>query len=56
MCDPGLALTPLGRRCVWGALLVGGLTLLVLAGSPLAALMGAGLLVLGGRVRGRDDC
>ena len=55
MIDPGLRLTPLGRRWVGGALLVGGLVLLVLAESPLAGLAGAGLLVLGAQVRGDDD-
>ena len=56
MRDPGLALTPLGRRWVGGALLVGGAVLLLTAGAPLVALLGAGLLVLGARVRGCDDC
>ena len=53
--DPGLALTPLGRRWVGGALLVGGLVLLVLAGSALVVLAGAGLLIVGAWVRGCDD-
>lgn len=54
--DPGLRLTPLGRRWVGNALIVGGMVLLLTAGAPLAVLAGAGLLALGARVRGCDDC
>lgn len=53
--DPGVRLTPLGRRWVGGALLVGGMVLMLMGPTPLAVLAGAGLLALGARVRGCND-